>query len=145
MILLTLFLSVIFFLWWLYQFVDWHNDIYQVTADKILDSERKPLGDEKSKSAPLENIQSLNAERRGLLGIVLNFGNIIINVGTESRFIFFNIPNPAQAQRDIFQHIRMGLRISDYSRFTFGLFVGFCNQARFFKAQGEITPDNPGC
>ena len=105
LILLTLFLSVIFFLWWLYQFVDWHNDIYQVTADKILDSERKPLGDEKSKSAPLENIQSLNAERRGLLGIVLNFGNIIINVGTESRFIFFNIPNPAQAQRDIFQHM----------------------------------------
>ncbi len=105
LLLLSLFLSIIFFLWWIYQFVDWHNDIYQVTADKILDSERKPLGDEKSKSAPLENIQSLDAERRGLLGIMFNFGNIIINVGTESRFVFFNIPNPAQAQRDIFQHM----------------------------------------
>jgi len=105
LILLCLFLSIILSLWWVYQFVDWHNDIYQVTGDKILDSERKPLGEEKTKSAPLENIQSLDTERRGFLEIVLNFGNVVINVGTESRFTFFNIPNPAQAQRDIFQHM----------------------------------------
>ena len=105
LILLSLFLSIILSLWWVYQFVDWHNDIYQVTADKILDSERKPLGEEKTKSAPLENIQSLDTERRGFLEILLNFGNVVINVGTESRFTFFNIPNPAQAQRDIFQHM----------------------------------------
>jgi hypothetical protein len=92
-------------LWWLYKFVDWSNDIYRVTADKIIDSERKPLGDEITKSAPLENIIGLDYERLGFLGVVLNFGNVIINVGTDNKFIFYGIHNPARAQRDIFNYM----------------------------------------
>ena len=92
-------------LWWLYKFVDWSNDIYRVTPDKIIDSERKPLGDEITKSAPLENIIGLDYERLGLLGVVLNFGNVIINVGAENKFIFYGIHNPARAQRDIFNYM----------------------------------------
>lgn len=93
------------FLWWLYRFVDWSNDIYRVTPEKIIDSERKPLGDEITKSAPLENIIGLDFERIGFLGVVLNFGNVIINVGTENKFIFYGIHNPARAQRDIFNYM----------------------------------------
>ena len=89
-------------LWWLYKFMDWSNDIYRVTPDKIIDSERKPLGDEITKSAPLENIIGLDYERLGFLGVVLNFGNVVINVGTDNKFIFYGIHNPARAQRDIF-------------------------------------------
>ncbi len=92
-------------LWWLYKFVDWSNDIYRVTPDKIIDSERKPLGDEITKSAPLENIIGLDYERLGFLGVVLNFGNVIINVGTDNKFIFYGIHNPARAQRDIFNYM----------------------------------------
>lgn len=94
-------LSIVAILWWLYKFVDWSNDIYRVTPDKIIDSERKPLGDEITKSAPLENIIGLDYERIGFLGVVLNFGNVIINVGTDNKFIFYGIHNPARAQRDI--------------------------------------------
>ncbi len=92
-------------LWWLYKFVDWSNDIYRVTLDKIIDSERKPLGDQITKSAPLENIIGLDYERLGFLGVVLNFGNVIINIGTENKFIFYGIHNPARAQRDIFNYM----------------------------------------
>jgi hypothetical protein len=92
-------------LWWIYKFIDWSNDIYRVTPDKIIDSERKPLGDEITKSAPLENIIGLDFERIGFLGVVLNFGNVIINVGTENKFIFYGIHNPARAQRDIFNYM----------------------------------------
>jgi hypothetical protein len=92
-------------LWWLYKFVDWSNDIYRVTVDKIIDSERKPLGDEVTKSAPLENIIGLDYERLGFLGVVLNFGNVVINVGTDNKFIFYGIHNPARAQRDIFNYM----------------------------------------
>jgi hypothetical protein len=92
-------------LWWVYKFIDWSNDIYRVTPDKIIDSERKPLGDEITKSAPLENIIGLDYERIGFLGVVLNFGNVVINVGTENRFIFYGIHNPARAQRDIFNYM----------------------------------------
>jgi hypothetical protein len=104
-LLLGIFLAGLAFLWWLYNFVDWTNDIYRVTSDKILDSERKPLGDEITKSAPLENIIGLDYERLGVLGVVLNFGNVIINVGTDNKFIFYGIHNPARAQRDIFNYM----------------------------------------
>ena len=40
--------------WLLYCYLDWNNDIYQVTPTHILDIERKPLGEELTKSAPLE-------------------------------------------------------------------------------------------
>jgi len=93
------------FLWWLYQFIDWRNDIYQITGDKIIDSEKKPLGDELIKSAPLGNIQSMDYQRRGLLGIILNFGDVIINVGTETKFTFDGVHDPARAQQDVFNRM----------------------------------------
>jgi hypothetical protein len=98
-------MAVLAFLWCLYRFVDWSNDIYRVTTEKIIDSERKPLGDEITKSAPLENIIGLDYERLGFLGVVLNFGNVIINIGTDNKFIFYGIHNPARAQRDIFNYM----------------------------------------
>ena len=101
-LLIGLALAALFALWWLYKFVDWSNDIYRVTPEKIIDSERKPLGDEITKSAPLENIIGLDYEKLGFLGVVLNYGNVVINVGTDNKFIFYGIHNPARAQRDIF-------------------------------------------
>jgi hypothetical protein len=47
----------------------------------------------------------LDYERLGFLGVVLNFGNVIINIGTENKFIFYGIHNPARAQRDIFNYM----------------------------------------
>jgi hypothetical protein len=104
-LLLGIFLLGAAILWWLYRFVDWSNDIYRVTSEKIIDSERKPLGDEITKSASLENIIGLDYERLGFLGVVLNFGNVIINIGTDNKFIFYGIHNPARAQRDIFNYM----------------------------------------
>jgi len=104
-LLLGIALTGMAFIWWLYKFVDWSNDIYRVTPEKIIDSERKPLGDEITKSASLENIIGLDYERLGFLGVVLNFGNVIINIGTENKFIFYGIHNPARAQRDIFNYM----------------------------------------
>lgn len=98
-------LTMLAVLWWIYRFIDWSNDIYRVTPDKIIDSERRPLGSEITKSAPLENIIGLEYEQRGFLGVVLNFGNVIINIGTENKFIFYGIHNPARAQRDIFNYM----------------------------------------
>lgn len=98
-------LAMIAVLWYLYRFIDWSNDIYRVTLEKIIDSERKPLGTQITKSASLENIIGLEYEQHGFLGVVLNFGNVVINVGTENKFIFWAIHNPARAQRDIFNYI----------------------------------------
>jgi hypothetical protein len=92
------------FLWWLYHYVDWRNDVYVVTRENILDIERKPLAREVRKSASLDNILSLENRREGILGLLLNFGTVIINVGIE-QFNFYGVFNPAQVQFEVFDRM----------------------------------------
>jgi len=92
------------FLWLLYRYLDWNNDIYQLTPDQILDIERKPLGEEKKKSAPLDSILSLEHRREGIIRLLFNYGDVIINVG-QTQFLFFGVKNPDQVQQDIVANI----------------------------------------
>jgi hypothetical protein len=94
----------VLFLWWLYGYVDWSNDIYQLTPDQIRDIERKPLGEELKKTAPLDSILSLEHTREGILQLAFNYGNVIINVG-ETRFVFRGVYNPDQAHHDVADYI----------------------------------------
>ncbi len=87
-------------LWWIYQFVDWANDIYQITPTQIVDITRKPLGEERREVAPLDNILGTEVDRRGIFGLVLNFGNVIANVGT-TQFVFEGVFDPVGVQQDI--------------------------------------------
>ena len=98
------FILLVLIPWWLYRYIDWRNDIYQVTDKFIFDIERKPLGTEVKKSAPLENILSLEHERAGFFGYMFNYGLVTINVG-ETQFIFRNVHEPARIQQDIFNRI----------------------------------------
>ncbi len=86
--------------WWTYRYVDWANDIYQITADQIVDVYKKPLSREMRKVAPLENILSTNVQRRGLAGLVLNFGDVVAEVGT-AKFTFEGVYQPNLVQQDI--------------------------------------------
>ena len=44
---------------WFYGYVDWRNDIYQLTDNMIIDIYKKPLGEETKKTASIDNILSL--------------------------------------------------------------------------------------
>jgi hypothetical protein len=90
--------------WWLYDYVDWVNDVYKVTPDQIIDIYKKPLGKEQRKSAQLENIMSTSSERRGILGLLLNYGTVRIKVGVEV-FDFTDVFDPPQVEQDIIRRI----------------------------------------
>lgn len=96
------------FLWILYQYADWRNDIFQVTLDQIIDFDRKPLGQMRKRSAPLENVLSIEYERKGFWGFLFNFGTVYITVG-NTRLTFDFVYNPSAVQQDIFY--RMGERL----------------------------------
>lgn len=87
-------------LWWLYQYVDWANDIYQVTPTQIVDITRKPLGTESREVAPLENILGTEVDRKGLLGLILNYGTVTATIGT-AEFKFRGVYDPVGVQQDI--------------------------------------------
>ncbi len=92
------------FLWLLYRYLDWNNDIYQLMPDQILDIERRPLGEEKKKSAPLDSILSLEHRREGIIRLIFNYGDVIINVG-QTQFLFYGVKNPDEVQQDIVAYI----------------------------------------
>jgi len=95
-------LLVVFGGWWLYEYVDWRNDQYQVTPEQIMDIDRKPFGTETRNTAPLENIQNLSHTRKGIIASLLNFGNVEINI-SGSIFTFEGVSDPARVRQDIFQ------------------------------------------
>jgi hypothetical protein len=97
-------LSLVFIGWWIYGYADWSNDIYQLAPDQIRDIERKPLGDEMKKTAPLESILSLEHSRDGIIQLAFNYGYVVINVG-ETRFIFRGVHNPDQVHQDVSDYI----------------------------------------
>lgn len=91
--------------WWLYQYIDWHNDIYIITSDQLVDVNRKPLGKEERRSAPIKNIQTVQFKRKGIIGLVLNFGTVRIQIGNEE-LTFDNIYDPASIQAEIFANFK---------------------------------------
>jgi len=92
--------------WWLYEFVDWHNDIYQIATDQIVDIIRKPLSREIRKAAPLGNVLSLRYERLGLLGLFFNYGTVIANIG-NAEFRFDGVFDPKGVQNDIYRRMEL--------------------------------------
>lgn len=86
--------------WWLYQYVDWSNDQFQVTQDQILDIDRKPFGREERKAASLDNILSTEYRRTSLLQVLFNYGHVYITVG-GTQMVFENVANPSAVQQDI--------------------------------------------
>ena len=86
--------------WWLYRYVDWANDLYQITPDQIIDVYKRPLAREEIKVAPIENILGTEVDRKGLIGILLNYGDVVANVGT-TQFLFEGVLDPVSVQQDI--------------------------------------------
>jgi len=109
-------LIVIFvsFIWIVYQYADWRNDIYRLTFDQIIDIDRKPLGKIRRRSAPLENVLSIEYERLGFWGFLFNFGTVYISVG-GTKLSFDYVYNPSEVQQDIFY--RMGERLEQLHQF----------------------------
>lgn len=95
-------LLIPFIVWWVYQYMDWSNDIFQVTSDTIIDIDKKPFGTEERRSAQIESILGTEYKRLGLTGNIFNFGTVYITVG-GMKLAFEDVKDPAAVQSDIDQ------------------------------------------
>ncbi len=98
-------------LWWLYEYMDWRNDAYIVSDENLIDVNKRPLGREEKRAAPVRNVQSIEYARLGVLGLILNYGTVTIRVG-EAELTFDYVFNPSEVQQEVFK--RLAKR--DYSR-----------------------------
>ncbi len=93
-----LMMPIIFWLW--YEYTDWKNDTFMVTADEIFDIDRKPFGQEERRAAQIESILSTSYKRDGFIAYIFNYGTVHISVG-GTQLSFDNVLDPAGVQSDI--------------------------------------------
>ncbi|MCZ7571010.1 MAG: cyclic nucleotide-binding domain-containing protein [Ardenticatenaceae bacterium] len=94
--------------WLLWEYEDWHNDIYILSPTAVVDEERRPLALSKTvKQASLDQIQDVRYEIPNPLFMLLNVGNVVIQTaGAEGRLDFKFVKNPPGIQSEIFRHIQ---------------------------------------
>jgi len=100
-------LGAIVLAWMYYQYVDWKNDLYMITPERIVDMERSPFRlHETRREASLANIQNVRATRPGLLASIFNYGKVVIETaGQTGSFDFIDVADPPGVQRDIFEYM----------------------------------------
>lgn len=83
--------------------IDWWNDTYTVTRDRIIDVEKLPLFlSEQRREAQLSDIQDIRLEINSPLEMILDFGDIIVQTAaSEGAFTFDHIPNPRAVKEEI--------------------------------------------
>ncbi len=92
--------------WWLWRFEDWKNDLYQVTATRIIDIERLPFDlRETRREASLGMVQNVNLEIPGPLGKLLKYGSVTIETAGAGAFTFDLVKDPRGVQAEIFRRM----------------------------------------
>ncbi len=93
--------------WWWWGWQDWGNDLYIVTNDRIIDTERTPLRFRSERTeAPFDRIQNVSLEMPNLMANLLNWGTVkIYTAGGEGRLDFTFVRNPRRVQAEIFRRL----------------------------------------
>lgn len=92
--------------WMLYWFarilLNWyryHNDIWVITNQRIVDSLKTTPFSHRLSTADLVNVQDMTVERNGILHTMFNYGNIICQTAaTGGDFTLVGIPRPDEVQ-----------------------------------------------
>ena len=111
--LIFLFLSMLSALWFIYQYVDWRNDIYIVTDDEVIDVERNLfmfpfffLYTEERRQASLANVQYVDLKIPNPIAMILNYGNVIVQTaGAEGTLDFLWVSKPRNVHAEILRRL----------------------------------------
>ncbi len=92
--------------WIAFRLIDWHNDLYILTNDRVIDIEKKPFVMEHRREANLGAIQDVSLEQKGLIAKVLDFGNVHLKTaGKLGEFTFDSVPHPQKVQEKIMERL----------------------------------------
>lgn len=140
-------LSFPLFLWFLWRWEDWSNDIYILTSNRIIDIKRTPwFMRESRRESSLDVIQNIYYDVPGIMAHIFNFGTVIIETaGRAGNFVFEWVFDPAGVQADIFRRmdeLAESEKQSERQRREQELRDWF-SVYREIVAQGEIPGESP--
>ena len=95
--------ALVYLLYWLVRiFLNWyryHNDIWVITNQRIVDSTKTTPITLKISTADLINVQDMTVERDGLFRTMFNYGDVICQTAAEQQeFRMTGIPRPQEIQ-----------------------------------------------
>jgi CRP-like cAMP-binding protein len=95
--------------WLAWNWIDWGNDLYIVTNDRLIDTERLPLGfRSKRTETTFDKIQNVNFTIPGPIATLFDFGTVtVFTAGAEGKLDFEWVRNPRGVQREIFRRLRI--------------------------------------
>jgi uncharacterized membrane protein YdbT with pleckstrin-like domain len=108
LVILPLGLVTLFDLGWLFwEWVDWGNDLYIVTNDRIIDYEALPLGfRSQSKETRFDRVQNVSFTIPTPIAMLLNYGTVVIHTaGAEGRLDFVYVSHPTRVHAEIFRRL----------------------------------------
>lgn len=84
--------------------IDWRNDVYVVTNERVAHRERVGVfQEERISAAPLRAIQDVYISRVGILAHLFDFGDLTVETaGGAGRVVFIGIPQPDAVRETIF-------------------------------------------
>lgn len=92
--------------WVVWRTLDWYNDLYVVTDERVVDIEKVPLFAEERREARLDRIQDVRYDQPRLIYRLLNFGHVFLETAGEiGRFTFDYVPHPQEVQAEIFRRL----------------------------------------
>jgi CRP-like cAMP-binding protein/uncharacterized membrane protein YdbT with pleckstrin-like domain len=100
-------------LWFIYQYIDWRNDIYIVTNDEVIDVERELapypfffIFTESRRQASLANVQYVDLRIPHPIAMVLNYGDVIVRTaGAEGTLDFLWVSNPRRVHDEVLRRL----------------------------------------
>lgn len=92
--------------WIAWQVLDWQNDLYIVTPDRVIDIEKVPIVFEHRLEANLSRIQSVRYTQPSFAAKQMDFGNVLLETaGVTGMLTFDSVPHPEQVQETIVDYL----------------------------------------
>lgn len=93
-------------IWIIWRSIDWQNDLYIVTNERVIDIEKIPLVFEHRREASLGMIQDVSYTKPSFIAQRLDFGDVRLETAAEAGlFTFDSVPHPQQVQTEIFKRL----------------------------------------
>lgn len=103
----ALFLAPVCFVWAVWKWEDWRNDVYKLDHERVYHVESLPFGlREQSKETLITRITDVTYVVPGPLANILNYGDVVIKTpGEATEFVFRRIACPREVQGEIMARV----------------------------------------
>lgn len=101
--LFTIFVMVVGILWIIYNYVDWINDDFIITSDRVVHIERDIIYGQRREEAPLTQIQDVSTTIPNLFTRFFDYSDLIIKTAGAGNILFDGLPQADRIKTTIFE------------------------------------------